>query len=73
MEIKKILCKLNGNPKTVYSRKELISEYKTYNNLNSLSIIIILKNNSEIKLSLLSACNFIITGKIQENIIKNLI
>lgn len=71
MEILKIFAKFNGNPKTLNNRKQLLEEYKSYKNLHSLQIRLVTKNG-EIELSLISACNFIATGEIQENLSKKI-
>lgn len=68
--IKRIFAKFNGNPKTLSSLEELRKEYQTYKSINSLSLTIETQDQ-QIELSLLSSCNFIITGEIQENILKN--
>jgi len=70
INIKRIFAKFNGNPKTVNSLEELRKEYQTYKSLISLSLKIETQDQT-IELSLLSACNFIITGEVQENILKN--
>ena len=71
MEIKKIFAKFNGNPKTLINRHQLIEEYKSYKNLYSLQLKIV-TDSKEIELSLLSACHFIVTGEIQENLLKKI-
>lgn len=67
MEIQKIFAKFNGNPKVLDNRKQLLAEYKSYKALNSLQLRI-KTEKGEIELSLISACNFIVTGEIQENL-----
>ena len=67
-EIIKIFAKFNGNPKTLKNREELIEEYKTYKYLNSLTVKLKYKDY-ELTLSLLSATWFILTGKVQSDLI----
>ena len=69
--IKKIIARLNGNPKTVTSRDELIKEISTYNYLNSIHLSIEFDDCDPIELSILSAVYFILSGDIQSNILKN--
>jgi hypothetical protein len=71
LEIKKIFAKFNGNPKVLDNRKQLLEEYKSYTHLNSLQLRIVTEK-CEIELSLISACHFIVTGKIQENLSKKI-
>lgn len=65
MEIKRLMCKFNGNPKTLYSVDELNSEYKSYNDLHSLQVTVI-TDNGEYELSLLSIFHLMTTGKLGE-------
>jgi hypothetical protein len=71
LEIKKIFAKFNGNPKVLDNRKQLIEEYKSYTHLHSLQLRIATEKG-EIELSLISACHFIVTGEIQENLLKKI-
>ncbi len=69
--ITKIISKLNGNPKTLKDRNELLNEIKTYKSLNSISLRIEFNDYEPIELSILSAVYFILSGNIQINILEN--
>lgn len=69
--ITKIISKLNGNPKTLKDRNELLNEIKTYKSLNSIHLTIEFDDTKHIELSILSAVYFILSGNIQSNILEN--
>jgi len=69
--ITKIISKLNGNPKTLQNRDQLLKEIKTYKSLNSIHLIIEFDDTKPIELSILSAVYFILSGNIQSNILEN--
>lgn len=69
--ITKIISKLNGNPKTLQNREQLLNEIKTYKSLNSIHLTIEFDDNKPIELSILSAVYFILSGNIQNNILEN--
>jgi hypothetical protein len=69
--ITKIISKLNGNPKTLQNREQLLKEIKTYKSLNSIHLSIEFSCGDIIELAILSAVYFILSGTIQSNILEN--